>query len=78
LQEADKLATEQKNNVNFLEGELEQMKITIEEYDTELKVKRCYGNGMWDLHLTIYGRPTDETELFLELRCGVDYSFHVY
>jgi len=38
LQEKDKLVAEQSDKLKSLESELEQMKTTIEENDSELKV----------------------------------------
>jgi len=50
LQAKDKLVAELFDKLKSLEGTLEQMKTTIDENDSELKVKRCYSNAVshWD------------------------------
>ena len=50
MQEKDAEAVEMQNALKSLEDKLELTKTTIEENDTELKVKRCYGYGMRHNH----------------------------
>jgi len=54
LQEKDKLVAELESKLTSLEDDLEQMKTTVEENDTELKVRRCHGNAMRGKHTCCY------------------------
>jgi len=48
------MVAELESKLTSLEDELEQMKMTVEQNDTELKVPRCHGNGMRGKHVAVH------------------------